>query len=282
MEITSRKNVSAHRGVYYNKRSQKWCAHIQHKGKHKHLGSYTNMMDAIKAREEAEKQLHALSDEKNINQKERGIKKKEDRFVVTIKYQRNHKYITTVNDLEVAKTIRNYAELVRDMGVFDEWFENFKKTMGKKLHGNHEDLSQYSTCDLSILTEMQRQILEYRLNGKKNAEIAEIMGISKKSFPSYITIIKQKLNGTYKERIKKTQERLNIVRIERGIKKQSNKYYVFITYFGKSKHIACVDDLESARKLRDDAENARNMDVFDEWFEKFIVPQRRTKSTAYT
>lgn len=50
-------NTSGYTGVYFNKSSQKWIAQITFQRKTYYLGSYTNIVDAIEAREEGEK-LH--------------------------------------------------------------------------------------------------------------------------------------------------------------------------------------------------------------------------------
>jgi len=50
-------NTSGHRGVYRNKRSQKWAAQITFKGKTYYLGSFVSIEDAVKTRAEAEKQI---------------------------------------------------------------------------------------------------------------------------------------------------------------------------------------------------------------------------------
>lgn len=48
------KNTSGFRGVYFDKKCKNWYAHIRIDNKSKHLGSYKNKEDAIKARHDAE------------------------------------------------------------------------------------------------------------------------------------------------------------------------------------------------------------------------------------
>lgn len=49
---------SGHAGVYLEKRTGRWQAYISFRKKKYRLGSYRNLSDAIKAREEAERRLH--------------------------------------------------------------------------------------------------------------------------------------------------------------------------------------------------------------------------------
>lgn len=49
--------TSGVRGVSKNKRNGKWVAYIGYKGKHKHLGYFEELSDAIKARKDAEKEI---------------------------------------------------------------------------------------------------------------------------------------------------------------------------------------------------------------------------------
>ena len=51
-------NVSGHKGVRWNKQSNKWVAYIQVHKEQIHLGSFLDKDDAIKARKEAEKKYH--------------------------------------------------------------------------------------------------------------------------------------------------------------------------------------------------------------------------------
>ena len=51
-------NKSGRKGVWFNKKTGKYEAHIQFKKKQKYLGSYYAIEDAIKARERAEKELY--------------------------------------------------------------------------------------------------------------------------------------------------------------------------------------------------------------------------------
>ena len=50
----TKSNTSGYRGVYQNKKSEKWIAQITFKGKTHYLGSFTNIEDAINARDKAE------------------------------------------------------------------------------------------------------------------------------------------------------------------------------------------------------------------------------------
>ena len=53
-------NTSGHVGVRWHKRNQKWMAHIGLKQKHIHLGSFTDLSEAIAARKAAEIQYHTF------------------------------------------------------------------------------------------------------------------------------------------------------------------------------------------------------------------------------
>ena len=50
-------NTSLCRGVYWNKKTNKWRAHIKNNGKDKHLGTFGCIEDAIVARKNAEKEI---------------------------------------------------------------------------------------------------------------------------------------------------------------------------------------------------------------------------------
>lgn len=51
-------NTSGYNGVHWSKRSQKWIAQIGFKGKTYHLGSYSKIEDAAKARKKAEERIY--------------------------------------------------------------------------------------------------------------------------------------------------------------------------------------------------------------------------------
>ena len=55
---TTKTNTSGYTGVYFDKRSQKWNAHINFKKKRYYLGSYRDIEDAVKERRLAEERLH--------------------------------------------------------------------------------------------------------------------------------------------------------------------------------------------------------------------------------
>jgi hypothetical protein len=54
-------NTSGHKGVVWHKPNRNWCAQINVNKKHIHLGSFTNLQDAINARIEAEKKFFTHS-----------------------------------------------------------------------------------------------------------------------------------------------------------------------------------------------------------------------------
>lgn len=54
----STKNTSGHVGVYWDKNRNKWCASITANKKRVYIGRFDNYIDAVKAREEAEKKYH--------------------------------------------------------------------------------------------------------------------------------------------------------------------------------------------------------------------------------
>ena len=51
-------NTSGTKGVYWYKDRKKWLAYIRINGKHIYLGSFDNIEDAIKARQEKAKEIH--------------------------------------------------------------------------------------------------------------------------------------------------------------------------------------------------------------------------------
>lgn len=53
----SRNNTSGRKGVYYNRKLNKWMAYIKHNGKMLYLGVYEEKADAIKARERKEREF---------------------------------------------------------------------------------------------------------------------------------------------------------------------------------------------------------------------------------
>lgn len=50
-------NVGGRTGVSWSQSHQRWIAHIRENGKHKHLGSFIEFSDAVRAREGAEEKL---------------------------------------------------------------------------------------------------------------------------------------------------------------------------------------------------------------------------------
>lgn len=57
-------NISGHAGVCWSKRREKWYAHISVGGAATHLGSFTNLDDAIAARKAGEAKYHPYRDPK--------------------------------------------------------------------------------------------------------------------------------------------------------------------------------------------------------------------------
>lgn len=51
---TYKNNKSGHSGIYRNQSNKKWCVQINANNKRIYLGSFTNLEDAIKVRQEAE------------------------------------------------------------------------------------------------------------------------------------------------------------------------------------------------------------------------------------
>lgn len=158
-------------------------------------------------------------------------------------------------------------------------YENeYKRKPTNRCGRNPEDLSRYENRDVSELTDMQKRILKYRLDGKTNKEIAEIEGKTARAISASVDIIKKKLDGTYKKYIQDLQKKRKkmFFTVERGIKKAYNKYMVLISYRNpgerttKTKHVSMADNLEIARKIRNQAELARDEGRFEEWFENFI------------
>lgn len=60
--INKANNTSGYKGVTWHKKRQKWRADIKVNGKSLTIGSFDNILDAVKAREEAGKRFH-----KNFN-----------------------------------------------------------------------------------------------------------------------------------------------------------------------------------------------------------------------
>lgn len=54
---TPKRNTSGHKGVSWDKERKKWAVQIGFKGKNYHLGRYSNLKDAVKARKEAEEKI---------------------------------------------------------------------------------------------------------------------------------------------------------------------------------------------------------------------------------
>jgi hypothetical protein len=57
----SKNNTSGHEGVKWNGRVGKWYAQISHNKERMHLGSYSNIEDAIAARSAARLKLHKFA-----------------------------------------------------------------------------------------------------------------------------------------------------------------------------------------------------------------------------
>lgn len=56
--LTSKNNKSGHKGVYWSKERNKWCAQISINNKTKGLGRYDTIEEAIEAREKAAKEYY--------------------------------------------------------------------------------------------------------------------------------------------------------------------------------------------------------------------------------
>lgn len=53
-------SISGHRGVYWHKAAQKWCAEVVYEGKKYYLGVFKNKLDAVEAYNAKAKELHGL------------------------------------------------------------------------------------------------------------------------------------------------------------------------------------------------------------------------------
>lgn len=53
-----RNSKSGHKGVYWHKAAQKWCAEVVHERKKYYLGVFKNKLDAVGAYNEKAKELH--------------------------------------------------------------------------------------------------------------------------------------------------------------------------------------------------------------------------------
>lgn len=51
-------NRSGHRGIYWHKKANKWCAEISFRGKRNYLGLFEKLSNAVKIRKEKEKELY--------------------------------------------------------------------------------------------------------------------------------------------------------------------------------------------------------------------------------
>jgi hypothetical protein len=77
----NKNNKSGHRGIYYEPKQGLWKAYINVKKKHIYLGGYHDIRDAIRAREDAEKQYFLpLIEAKNL--KKGTIKRREKWLIV--------------------------------------------------------------------------------------------------------------------------------------------------------------------------------------------------------
>lgn len=53
-------NTSGHKGVHWDKRRRRWCATITVNRRHKYIGNFTDIMDAVKAREAVAKEYEVM------------------------------------------------------------------------------------------------------------------------------------------------------------------------------------------------------------------------------
>lgn len=69
MNVSSRKGSSSkYVGVYFRKETNKWCAQITINGIKKHIGKFTNEIDAVKARDTATLKYHGIHGNLNLQE----------------------------------------------------------------------------------------------------------------------------------------------------------------------------------------------------------------------
>ena len=56
----NKNNTSGTKGVYFDKRSQRWCAEIRYHHKHIHIGHFVNLEDAKNARQKKSTELFGI------------------------------------------------------------------------------------------------------------------------------------------------------------------------------------------------------------------------------
>ncbi|MDE6314802.1 MAG: LuxR C-terminal-related transcriptional regulator [Lachnospiraceae bacterium] len=111
----------------------------------------------------------------------------------------------------------------------------------------------------TLLSKKQNRILQYRLGGKTNKEIAELENCTERAVSSCVNAIKLKYVAAAKN---------CKVKIAKNIDKiGSNSYAVFTTFAGKTVYLCCTKTLEDAIRLRDLAEEKKRFGAafFLEW-----------------
>lgn len=146
--------------------------------------------------------------------------------------------------------------------------------------------SSYRDSDMSSLSDKQRRIMMYKIDGKTNSEIAEIEGISEKTVSSYLNVAKRKIEGNprpinseyhkrYMENYMKTYDKPKKKReyqnIDRDIVKMGVSYiaYIWVKNLKKSIYLKSSTDYDEVDRIRKIARERLKDGSFDEWFSSF-------------
>lgn len=274
-------NTSGIRGVFWSGKEQKWIAQIEFKGKNYKLGAFEKKEDAAEARKKAEKEFFEPFIEQWNQEK---IKEKVEKLTPRQR-QIYELYLSGKSQSKIAKELgvskQCVSEAVKISKKKIDRLEEKRKRKPRKPEVKPRkpynitkpkppaDLTKYANIDKTLLSEKQQRILEYRLEGKTNKEIAELENSSASAVSACVDVIKKK----YEHKSKNHED----IPIEPNIRKICGSYSVTTTFNGKTYYITTVKTLNDARKIKHEAENRKEEGTFLEW--KDSIPRQRNNKS---
>ena len=196
---------------------------------------------------------------------------------------------------EIGTSPQNISSILK---YANDRIKNGRKPRSKRKNRKSNRINsckKYENCDMSMLTERQRRILQYRIAGKTGSEIAKIEGVSEGTIwatldtavckitcefgekKEYQRLYNKEYRKNNKEKVKelsrnsaeKYRENHPSDLVDKHITMVNGRYIVLLRVAGKNRYIVSGNDLEEVRKIRDFALKKRNSGDFFEWFEGF-------------
>lgn len=136
------------------------------------------------------------------------------------------------------------------------------------------DFSKYAGKDLSGLTDLEKKVIELRIEGVPYADIAKEMALSLGSVYQGAHNARAKLDGTYE--VKKHKVKM----VYPNVKLEDDKWYIVsVSLNGKTTYVGKTGTLEDAIELQKIAKEKVKDGVFAEWIVELREEKKKKKAS---